>query len=492
MTLGNAASLGPSAPQGVLAVGVLAAVLIATMRPRGSRNVACGIAVVTCVASAIVTVLTATSGDRVIWHGLMVRDALSDYFTLLIDAGTAAAALLAVRSSDAVEPSPDQRDAPELFALLLGAALGASVLAASRNLLLAYLAFELISLSSYLLTGFTAGSRRSAEAALKYAVYGAVASGAMLFGMSWLYGLSRSLDVAIVRDAAAAGPTLAVAPAILLVLSGVGYKMAIAPFHMWSPDVYEGAPIPVTAFLSVVSKAAGFAMALRLLGPSAELAPPLALMLLLVAVFTMTVGNLAALGQRNVKRLLAYSSIAQAGYLLLGVAVGGPTGLQAVLFYLAVYLLMNFIAFAAVGAFVERGFAETLDGWSGLGARAPLPCAVLTIALFSLVGLPPTAGFIGKYQLFAAVVGKGLAGGGGAYHAAALIGVLNSALSLAYYAKILRALYLTPAPGARVGVSPMHVALLVVMAIPLVLLGVYWSPLLDLVNVALPVVAWGR
>jgi NADH-quinone oxidoreductase subunit N len=305
-----------------------------------------------------------------------------------------------------------------------------------------------VSLTSYVLTGFLKHNRRSSEAALKYLIYGGVASGAMIFGMSWIFGLTGSLDYGVIATKlpaldAASRPALLVA--LVLVLVGLGYKVAAVPFHMWAPDVYTGAPLPITTFLAVGSKAAGFALMVRFFhfgvteagGPSDLVTgSPIPLLLGLVSAVTMTVGNLAALSQENVKRLLAYSSISHAGYALIGVVVFADAGVQAVLFYLAVYYVMNLGAFWVVMLVVNASGREDITAFRGLAWRGgALPAVALAIFLFSLAGLPPFAGFLAKLEIFKA----GIEGG---EYALVVIGALNSVISLYYYARIVRVMFL--------------------------------------------------
>jgi NADH-quinone oxidoreductase subunit N len=362
-------------------------------------------------------------------------------------------------------------------------------MASATDLLTAYLSLEFISILSYVLAAFSSRRARAAEAGLKYAIYGGVATGAMLYGFSLLYGLAASTDLNAVRVALSSAPPLVAGAALALCLAGFGFKLAIVPFHMWCPDVYEGAPTPVAAFFSVVPKAAGFALAYRfLLGGDAPLVPELgaangwSAALGALAVATMTLGNLAALGQRNVKRLLAYSSIAHAGTMTLALALGTQTGARALLLYAGVYLFMNLAAFLAVIAFVQRGVGEQLQDFAGLGRRAPLPALCLTLALFSLAGLPPFAGFVAKFAMVAATIERG-ATGGGLYFGLAALTVLNTVVSLYYYARVVKVMYFerAPADAGPVRVAPLHLALLGGATVAVIALGVYVPPLSSLV-----------
>jgi NADH-quinone oxidoreductase subunit N len=326
---------------------------------------------------------------------------------------------------------------------------------------------------------------RSTEASLKYVIYGAVSSGIMLYGLSLLYGLTGATTFAGIREGILAGgvqpfPLLVV---IVLVLAGLGYKIAMVPFHFWCPDVYEGAPTPVAALFSVGPKAAGFALMIRffyttlLAGPDAGASAALLekvdwpLLIALLSVATMTYGNIVALRQNNIKRLLAYSSIAHVGYLLMGFLLLTPAGLQAILFYLLVYALMNLGAFLFVVAINNRLQSEELQDYAGLGFRAPWAAAMMTLFLFSLTGLPPTAGFVGKFYLFAEVIHR-------EFYWLAIVGVLNSVVSLFYYMKICRAMYFTKSDAAagefKLSLAPLHMIVLAALAAPTLALGLYW------------------
>ncbi|MES1207893.1 MAG: NADH-quinone oxidoreductase subunit N [Pseudomonadota bacterium] len=501
--LSNADSLVPFAPEFALAVGILLVLGGGLVFPGARRLPPLALTLAALAAAAVATVVTRADAPRGLFGGLLARDSFADYFKLLFVLACAFVSLAAYRARDVLDPADGDRDAAEFSALLLAVILGASLMAAAADLLTAYLALELVSIMSYVLTGFSRRSRRSAEAALKYAIYGGVATAALLYGFSLLFGLAGSTDLAAIRNAAATAPPLTVAVAVTLCLAGFGFKMGIVPFHMWAPDVYEGAPTAVAAFFSVVPKAAGFALAYRfLLGASTNRpldadvarlvsgtgpAAPWALVVGAVAGATMTLGNLAALGQRNVKRLLAYSSIAHAGTILMALAVGTPAAAQAMLLYLGVYLFMNLAAFLVVVAAAEQGVGEDLADFAGLAARAPFAAFCLVVSLIALTGLPPTAGFVAKYALFAAVVGRGMDGGGAPFLALAAVGVANTVVSLYYYARIARTMYFDPPPasaaviGLRLRLAPLHIGLVGVCTAPVVGLGVYATPLSSLI-----------
>ncbi|MBN1944269.1 MAG: NADH-quinone oxidoreductase subunit N [Bradymonadales bacterium] len=428
-------------------------------------------------ASLLTRDLTAT------FSGMLALDPFAQFFRLFFLL-VALVALVMAALSDEISRSR----LGEYLLLLLTVTLGLTLLSSSKNLLMMYLSLELVSIPSYVLAGFKQGDRRSSEAALKYVIYGGVASGLTLFGFSLLYGLAHTLDVAQVGHQLAAlqyGPAtlLALVVALVLSLAGFAYKVAGVPFHMWAPDVYEGAPTPFTAFLSVGPKAAGFAVLIRFLltafGDPAGATVPWNLILAIMAALTMTVGNLTALVQNNLKRLLAFSSIAHAGYLLMAVAVGSWDAVRAVELYLVFYMLMNLGAFLCVQVVRDRVGSEQMAAYVDLRARSPLLALLLAVFLLSLIGLPPLAGFVGKFYLFAAVLQARSA----LYYVLALIGVLNSAIALYYYARVLRAMYLEKSPADQLqpsfSLSPATTALLLLLAVPTLLLGIFWFPLAD-------------
>lgn len=398
----------------------------------------------------------------------------------------------------------------EQVALVMGATLGGCLLAAAQDFIIFILALETLSLCSYVLAGAIKHERPSAEASLKYLLFGAVASGVMLFGLSYAYGLSGSIQIgealgAVGRLITSTDPMLTIAGVftLLLILAGLGFKIAMAPFQFWAPDVYQGAPTPITAFLSVVSKAAGFAALIRMVLPLLEgmmlssISPTLdmnfvTLLMGILAVVTMTFGNLVALRQTDAKRLLAYSSIAHAGYLLLGLTLmPGQAGVEAIVFYFFIYLFMNLGAFWVVAVIVNRRGTAELEGFRGVAQEAPALCVAMFIFLISLTGLPPTAGFVAKFILFKAVVGAGVANldqgiitaTSSFYFTLAVVGVLNSALSLFYYMKIARAMVFdAPDPGrAPLGAAKWQSGFAVALAIPLLLL-LNFGPLERLVS----------
>ncbi|QOV90209.1 NADH-quinone oxidoreductase subunit N [Humisphaera borealis] len=398
-------------------------------------------------------------------------------------------------AEDGRSDRPD--DGPEFFLLLICATLGMSLMGSAANLLMLFIAVELASLPSYVLAGFRKNNRTSAEAALKYVLFGAAASGVMVWGLSLLYGVCGTLNLYSSADHGThvagvaeqvfrqshASPLLLIG--LLALVVGLAFKISAVPFHLWCPDVFEGAAVEVTTFLSVASKGAGLVLLLRVavaLGEAAGFAPTtpnvmLAWVLGLMGVLTCTVGNTAAYVQTNLKRLLAYSSIAHAGYMLCVVAMvvvaprsmgvaGGTAASAALLFYLAVYLFMNLGAFTVV-AIVGRQSGETLEHFSGLGRRSPVLAMCMTLCCFSLIGLPPLAGFTAKFNLMATL---GSAGGWWWGLVAAI--AVNTLLSLYYYVRVIRTMYLEDAGKPRLTRSPLGTGLAMASAAMLLALFV--------------------
>jgi NADH-quinone oxidoreductase subunit N len=333
-------------------------------------------------------------------------------------------------------------DQGEYHALLLFSTLGMMIMASSLDLMTIFLGLETLSISLYILAGFLRGQLKSNESALKYLLLGAFASGFVLYGIALVYGATGSLNLKRVAEALAAGrvanPMLLTIGAGLLII-GFGFKVASVPFHMWTPDVYEGAPTSVTAFMIAGTKAAAFAAFLRILMTALPgLQPDWSRVLWVLAVLTMTVGNVVAIAQSNIKRMLAYSSIAHAGYILVALVAANRLGSGSVLFYLVAYTFMNLGAFAVVIALARQdGERVAIDEFAGLGLRYPFLGAAMALFMFSLAGIPPTGGFMGKFYIFSAAIQAD-------YIGLAILGVLNSVISVYYYLRITVVMYMNP------------------------------------------------
>lgn len=329
----------------------------------------------------------------------------------------------------------------ELYPLILFTVVGMMLMASGTDLMTIFLGLEVMSVSLYVLAGFNRGNKKSNEAGLKYFLLGAFSTGFLLYGMALTYGATGTTRIA--KIAAAVGQmslpsnNIMLVAGMLLMLTGFAFKVAAAPFHMWTPDVYEGAPTPMTAFMSAGPKAAGFAAALRIfLVALPTLQVEWSQVLWVLAVLTMTIGNITALRQDNIKRMLAYSSIAHAGYALVGFTAGNGTGTAGILFYMLSYAFMNIGAFAIIILVGKKGESNgNVQDFAGFGVKHPVLAVAMSIFLFSLAGMPPTAGFIGKFYLFSGAIQKG-------YIWLAIIGVLNSAASVYYYLRVMVYMYM--------------------------------------------------
>jgi len=427
--------------------------------------------------------LTTSAGvHTTLARGLLAIDGFALFFKVLFLISAALTVLMSERYV-AIE----RAHAGEYYFLILCATLGMMFIASGIDLITIFIGLETMAVSFYILAGFIRPNRRSNEAAVKYFVLGAFSLGILLYGMSLLYGLSGTTHLRTIATTLATGESgRMLRLAVLLLVAGIGFKIAAVPFHMWAPDVYEGAPTPITAFLSVGSKAASFAMLLRIFieglpafridGLGVLFGQPIGWrsFFYVLAVVSMTVGNVAALTQSNTKRMLAYSSVAHAGYVLVGIVAGPPRGITAALVYLMVYAFMQLGAFAVITALRRREvIGDELRDLAGLSATHPAAAVAMLVFMLSLGGIPPTAGFMGKLWLFGAAIDAG-------YIWLAVIGVLNSALSLYYYVRIVVSMWITPGEAAgRVRFSPAVTAVLVVTVAGTILLGVYPRLLFD-------------
>lgn len=372
----------------------------------------------------------------------------------------------------------------ESYLLLLASTLGMCLMASSADLVMLYLAIETTSIPLYVLSGFMLDDKASTEAGFKYLLFGAVTSAILLYGFSLLFGFTGTTNLYALANALTAGPNMngLVFGVILLLLVGLGFKISAVPFHFWAPDVYQGAPTPVAGFLSTASKAAGFAVLLRLFFAAFPGFASWPSVLAVVATLTMTIGNLLALPQTNLKRLLAYSSIAHAGYALIGVVAFSELGRASVVFYLLAYIATNLLAFGAVMAFSRITGTDDIKDFSGLSRRSPWLGLAMLAAFLSLAGMPPFGGFVAKVIVFQAAVEKGL-------YVLAFIGILNSIIAVYYYLNVLKFVYLYRMDGENEGAHPIpltrpYAIALVVLAVGVVLLGTLFGPWFNWSNLA--------
>jgi NADH-quinone oxidoreductase subunit N len=414
-----------------------------------------------------------------LFGGMIIVDMVSLLFQSIFLVVGFVTVLLSIRyaAAEGLEPG-------EYYALILFALLGAMLMASGGDLLIIFLGLEILSLAQYILAGMRHNVLKSSEAAMKYFLLGAFATGFLLYGIALLYGATGTTNLAGIVTAIREGglanyPLMTIGMGLLVV--GFGFKIAAVPFHMWTPDVYEGAPTPITAFMSTGVKAAAFAALARVFVTAlGDLQGSWAPIFWGMAVLTMTVGNLAAIAQQNIKRMLAYSSIAHAGYLLIALVAAGPVGLTGLLYYLLAYTFMNLGAFAVVVALEQREDRYLqLDEYSGLGFRYPLLGVAMALFMFSLSGLPPTAGFMAKFYVFSAAVEQG-------YIVLTVIGVLNSLISLYYYLRPIVFMYMedakTDVPAMQL--DPFLIAALVLTMLGTIQLGLFPARLLGLAQAA--------
>ncbi|HEX9592706.1 MAG TPA: NADH-quinone oxidoreductase subunit N [bacterium] len=433
-------------PEICLSVLALALLLLNFAVPEGNKG---------SIAALAIAALVVTGACMVpLWNHPVITFAGTyavDNFSLFFKAVFLLAAGLAILHSGAYLRQ-EGIEYGEYYSLLLLAAVGMMVMASGRDLMVIYVGLELMSVTFYCLVGLMRTRLTSNEASLKYFLLGAFASGFLLYGFSLLYGLTGTTSIPGIHAFLAAHPEAVGAPLILamvMVLVGLGFKIALAPLHFWAPDVYQGAPTPVTGFLSVGSKAAAFAALLRIFGSGLAGQGELWVELLTgLAVLTMIVGNVLAIQQDDIKRMLAYSSIAHAGYAMVGVVVGGVVGTSAVLFYMLAYAFMNLGAFGVITALNRtEGEASAIDNFRGLAKLRPGLAFIMFVLLFSLAGIPPTAGFFGKFYIFMGAVRSGLVW-------LAVVGMLNSAVSAYYYLRVIMVMYMSEPEGeAQVLVS---------------------------------------
>jgi NADH-quinone oxidoreductase subunit N len=450
-------------PELVLTAGALLVLIADVLLPR--RTQALSWVTLVAIGATLVSLAPFGATHVEVARGLIAVDRFAFFFKIVFLVAAAMTVLMSMRYLDIEGVS-----AGEYYFLILCATLGMMIMAGGIDLITIFIGLETMAVSFYILAGFIKPNQRSNEAAVKYFLLGAFSLGILLYGMSLMYGLSGTTNLRAMATTFVGqerDPLLVLA--VILVTAGVGFKIAAVPFHMWAPDVYEGAPTPVTAFLSVGSKAASFAMLLRIFIeglPSMD--ADWRLLFEVLAIATMTVGNLAALTQTNLKRMLAYSSIAHAGYVMIGIVAGGARGIAATLIYLFVYSFMQLGAFTVI-VLMRRADAagDELKDLSGLYLRRPFAAFAMLLFMLSLGGIPPTAGFMGKFWLFSAAIESG-------YVWLAVIGVLNSAVSLYYYVRVIVFMYLRKETfGSEPVVSPALAVALGVAVVATIAFGVY-------------------
>ena len=466
----------------ILVLGILVLVVEPFWKEEQRRNVgwltAGGL-----FAAMILSFLFGQPGDPTTTLGGMVRfDWLGFFFKMLFMFAGAATALLFMDNEKVGHRG-------EAYLLLLASLLGMNLMAASTDLVMLYLAIETTSIPLYVLAGFMLGDPKSTEAGFKYLLFGALTSTIMLYGFSLVFGFTGTTDIYKLSGLLTSGglSVLGALGVLALILVGIGFKVSIVPFHFWAPDVYEGSPTPVAGFLSTASKAAGFAVLVRLFfaifpDASVPMAQNWAMSIAILSAVTMTVGNLLALPQTNLKRLIAFSSVAHAGYALIGVVALSQLGAASVVFYLAAYIATNLLAFGIVMAFSRVTGLEDLKDYSGMSRRNPALALMMLAAFLSLAGMPPFGGFVAKVFVFAAGIQAG-------YTWLVVLGILNSIVGVYYYLNAMKYVYLYRMPEQDEENHPIpltrpYVIALTVLVLGVILIGTVFAPWFSWSNAA--------
>ncbi len=428
----------------------------------------------------IAIILVVTSQKGALFGGMFLADSFSAFFNLIF----LLTGFLTIASSVDVAKRFHSNQG-EYFGLILLSIVGMMFLACAGELLTLYVSLELATIPLYVLASYRKDQLKSSEAGLKYLILGGISSALLLYGISLIYGLTGSTFLGEVRNTlvisflsqGGIGPALVLG--FIFMIAGFGFKLALVPFHMWVPDVYEGAPTPITAFLSVASKAAGIAAFLRVFYKSfLPFQIDWVLLMAVLAALAMILGNIIALLQGNIKRMLAYSSIAQIGYILLGVVAATARGVASVAFYTFVYLFANMGAFIAAIAFSNITGSDEIKDYAGLSRKSPALAAMMAVFMLSLVGIPPLAGFVGKYYLFSAAIEQG-------YIWLVVVAVLTSVISLYYYLGVVRQMYFqASAEESSVSTGAMLKIALIICVVGVLLFGIYPNIFLDLANQA--------
>ncbi len=451
-------------PQFVLVIAAMALMLLEPFTTAAHKSRMARIAVLAAAVAAFSLGSQWSSQSRTILSGMFVVDNFSIFFQWLFLVILGVSALISMKFNER-----EDINRGEYYSLLLFATSGMCLMVASSDLILTFIGIEILSISTYVLAGFKRNDIRSNESSLKYFLLGSFATAFLLYGIALIYGSTGSTNYQTIRELAAMQGgfqnTTLIGMGLLLV--GFGFKIALVPFHSWAPDVYEGAPTPVTAFMTVGPKAAGFAALIRILVEAVPfLATEWSSILWALSILTIILGNVVAVLQTNVKRMLAYSAIAHAGYILIGIVTDSASGFSAVLFYLVVYTIMNLIAFSVILSISGKGDSRVrLNDYMGMARKSPFAAAALSISLVSLAGIPLTGGFIGKFYLFSAAIRNG-------YIGLAVIGVLGSVVSVFYYFRLLVYMYMKePEETAE---APEPISWLVQAVIVLGIIGILW------------------
>jgi NADH-quinone oxidoreductase subunit N len=462
--------LGPALPELLLAAGVLVLVLVGALKGERSTPIVTAGALAL-LAAAAVAVVALPSGRLTTLSDAFVVDGFARFMKLLVLIGSAATIVLA--GDHFRRLGIDRFEFPILIVL---STIGMLMMVSANDLIALYLGLELQSLSAYVIASFHRDDARSSEAGLKYFVLGALSSGMLLYGASLVYGFTGTVSFPAIAAALQGQASIIAVLGLVFVAAGIAFKLSAAPFHMWTPDVYEGAPTPVTAFFSSAPKVAAMALAVRVfVGAFPGILAQWQQIIVFIAIISMAIGSFAAIGQRNIKRLMAYSSIGNVGYALIGLAAGTPEGVQGVILYMTIYLAMTLGAFACILAMQRGGvMLEDIDELSGAARTHPVLAFSLAVMMFSLAGIPPLAGFFAKFYVFAAAIQANLI-------ALAVIGVVTSVIGAYYYLRIVKIMYFDePKPGFE----PMPIGVQLVLGASTAVVLLFWLAPAPLVGAA--------
>lgn len=443
-------SLSLVTPELIVAVGAMVLLMIGVFRRDNPSTLITTLAVLVMIAAGAWIVLFGEEGYA--FNKAFVSDPFARFMQVVTLIGSSVTLIMSVGFA-----KTEKFDTFEYPVLVLLSTLGMMLMAGANNLIALYMCFELQSLALYIVAAINRESLRSSEAGLKYFVLGALGTGMMLYGISLVYGYTGSIEFAAIRDVVAGGRQVGILFGLVFILAGLVFKISAAPFHMWTPDVYEGAPTPVTAFFAVAPKVATMALILRLvMTPFEPAAADWQQVIVFVSIASMAIGSFAAIGQRNFKRLMAYSSIGHMGFALVGLSANSQEGVRGVVIYMLIYVAMTLGTFAFIIAMRRKeGLVEKIDDLAGLSSTNPVMATMLTILLFSLAGIPPLAGFWAKWYVFLAAINAGL-------YALAIIGVLTSVVAAFYYLRIIKIMWFDEPAG---GFVPMAGELRVVLGL---------------------------
>lgn len=479
MHLNYLANIGRYIPEIILVVLMVGLIILETTYKEDEKNkryifITAVIGLVACFASLLTNL---SAKPEAIFSNSIIIDQFSTLLKMIMVLGTLGAVYLSTISKDIYESLKT-----EFVIMAIGILIGGFLLASANNMLTMYLGIETLSILSYVMAALKKNDERSSEAGLKYALYGGLSAGLMLFGMSHIFGVMGTiqftgLSAAILKLEKA--QVMILLPSFLLFFVGIGYKIACAPFHMWAPDVYEGSPTPVTAFFAIVPKIAGIAILIRVTMIFFAVSSPLRVgwigLMMAIAALTMTVGNVTAIGQKSVKRMLAYSSISHAGVMIAGLVVTSEIGIRSVVFYGITYLFMTVVAFYITSIVQDKFGNDHFERFSGLVYKYPFMAVMMTIVMFSLVGLPPLAGFVAKFNILNALLTS-------KYYTLAIVLALNSVVSAYYYLKIIRLMALKPQESNEEieGFGFLNQLIIVSMTAPVLILGIFWESIMTL------------